>query len=351
MSLDPSTESVTTRKLQRVGSGTYTVSVPKEWADAHRLEAGNTVHLYTHTDGSIVVRSAERDGGSLESVRLEVDGTSSEVLRRTLRAAYAAGFAEVTLVPEESFTSEARRAVRSTATTLVGAAVSVEREDEVVVRSLLDTADVSVRQSVVQLQFVALSIHRRATEAFLAADAGAHAGLEEHYEEATRPFEMVSRHFDRSLISIRELDRLGTSRPALFDYHETARRLDRIAERGVRIARLARWLSGPLPESTAADVGRAAAASRDVVEAATGAVIEDGGFDAAHGAFDGWEGARSDVDALEQSLLDGSAELPGASTADAVVLGRAVAELEGTARDGRAVAEVALEAATRADRP
>jgi phosphate uptake regulator len=54
-----------TRKLQRVGGGIFTVSVPKEWATEHQLEPGTEVHLYTHRHGSIVQRSSRRDGGTL----------------------------------------------------------------------------------------------------------------------------------------------------------------------------------------------------------------------------------------------------------------------------------------------
>jgi phosphate uptake regulator len=42
-----------TRKLQRVGGGSFTVSVPKEWATEHQLEPRTEVHLYTHRDATV----------------------------------------------------------------------------------------------------------------------------------------------------------------------------------------------------------------------------------------------------------------------------------------------------------
>ena len=117
-----------TRKLQQVGGGTFTVSIPKDWATEHALEAGAEVHLYTHSDGSVVVRSAERDGGRLDAVTLDVDArldsadadadadavpavTPAPVVR-LLRAAGTVGFESVTLTSESGFTDEQWAAVK-----------------------------------------------------------------------------------------------------------------------------------------------------------------------------------------------------------------------------------------------
>ena len=45
-----------TRKIQQVGGGTYTVSIPAQWAKEHDIEATSTAYLYTYRDGSLVVR-------------------------------------------------------------------------------------------------------------------------------------------------------------------------------------------------------------------------------------------------------------------------------------------------------
>lgn len=45
-----------TRKLQRVGGGTYTLSLPEAWADERDLSAGMELRLFSHTAGPEVVR-------------------------------------------------------------------------------------------------------------------------------------------------------------------------------------------------------------------------------------------------------------------------------------------------------
>jgi phosphate uptake regulator len=378
-----------TRKLQQVGGGTFTVSIPKEWATEHALEAGAEVHLYTHSDGSVVVRSAARDGGHLDEARVDLgsedgpgigtdattadDADDTARVTRTLRAAQTAGFETVTLTRDEGFDDAQRRAARALASDLVGTDVVAEDDSELAVRNLLDAGDVSVRQSVVQLQFVACSVHRAATTALVEGDGEAADRLRDRRDEAERLFGMVARHCNRALTSLATVDRLGVSRPELFDYCETARHLRDVADAGVRIAAVAERLSDAPADPVAETVARLGARSRAVVEDAAGAVLEGTDIGAAHAALDDAERVAADVDAVEAALFagvdgatdptadaavatDGAGEtegspavgdLSGVSATDRLALARALDPLARTADHGGRVARVALRAAIR----
>ncbi|MEF8851984.1 MAG: AbrB/MazE/SpoVT family DNA-binding domain-containing protein [Haloarculaceae archaeon] len=376
-----------TRKLQQVGGGTYTVSIPKAWADEHALEAGMDLHLYTHADGSIVVRTAERDGDALASATVEVAGDAPELVERALVAAHAVGFETVTLRPDEAFTREQRRAARSVVRDLVGTDLLVEADDEITVQHLLDASTVSVRQSVVQLQFTALSVHREATAALLEGEVSAERARE-RAAEADRLARMVRRHAARSLTSFAELDRLGVSRTELFDYEATARALRRVAHEAVRTAEAAEGLSGPLPSEVGETVSETAAASRNVVEEATTAVLDGPDATAAHAALDRRDDAVTTVTAATDALFDASvtafdgavscpdgvpegdtrAATDDATSSDdsaasdggvtpedracarAAATGRVLDSVRRTAECGASVADVALQAAVRAER-
>lgn len=323
-----------TRKLQEVGGGTYTVSVPREWARGHRLDAGSELHLYTHLDGSLVVRVSRKDGGDLASTRITVDGRDPAAAERALRAAHAAGFDATTLVARESFADEGIRAVRSAVRNPVG-------------MEIVDESDVSIRQSLVQLQFVALSAHREATAALVDGDGdgGALERRRRHGDEAGRLCGMISRHFNRSLTSFEEVDRLGITRPTLFDYHATAGQLEGVAVRAVGVARAAERPTEPLPDGIAEDVRVAADAAGKAVEEATAAVLARSGVDAAHAALDGRDEALAGIEAIDRGLIDGAPS--DGSTAGMYVLGGALRDLARTAEHGGAIAEVAMRAATR----
>ncbi|WP_439027816.1 AbrB/MazE/SpoVT family DNA-binding domain-containing protein [Haloarchaeobius sp. DT45] len=338
-----------TRKLQTVGGGTYTVSIPKDWARENALEAGTEVHLFTHADGSIIVRSSDRDNGNLTRASIEIDGDDPELVTRALGAAHAIGFETVTLTPLESFTDEQRRAVRSLVGDLVGTELLVEEPEELTVQNLLDASDVSIRQSVVQLQFVALSVHRTAMRAFTGARDDVHDQLRERGDDVDRLSGMIARHFNRSLISLGEVDRLGISRPEMFDYHDTARQLERVSETGVELARVGDTLPEPVPDEVASDVERLADDARQVVDDATTAVLKGDEVEKAHAALDRRDDTLADIESMEQALFDASLESADLSATESCALVRGLDSLARTAECGGTIADVAVRASTRAE--
>lgn len=332
-----------TRKLQQVGGGTYTVSIPKEWAERHRFEAGSDVHLYAHDDGSIVLRSARKDGGALTSTRATVDGTGTRLVERALKATYAIGFETVVLEAPDGFTTDQRRTARSVTQALVGTEVVDETDDRIEVRDLLSPADVSIRQSLVQLQFVALSMHRDATEPLTGADHVETESIRRRDDEADRLFGMIARHFNRSLASLAEVDHLALTRPALFDYYLTARQLERVADHAVRIVAATNRTETPAPSEIADELASLADASRGVVEEATGAVLGDESSASPHDVLDRRDETVRRIAALDQVLFE-------RAPADAYAITRVLDSLTRTAECGGNVAEVAVQAAQRPGR-
>ncbi|WP_415379258.1 AbrB/MazE/SpoVT family DNA-binding domain-containing protein [Halosimplex sp. TS25] len=338
-----------TRKLQQVGGGTYTVSIPKDWANEHRLEAGMELYLTTHIDDSIVLRAAEKDVDDLGTATVAIDGDDPALVRRALRAAHATGFETVTLEPADAFTDEQCRVARGVVRNLVGTDLLVDSAEEITVQHLLDAANVSVRQSVVQLQYTALSIHRTATDALVDGDAEAHERLRARADEAERLSRMVARHASRSLVSLEEIDRLGLTRPTLFDYHATARHLETVARRGVGVARAAERLPDPLPDPVDENVREVATAARDVVDDATTAVLDDGDDLRETNALARYDDAVTGIDAIEGALFDDATAPFDGSTVAVVALARALDHLARTADAGVAVADVATRAAIRSE--
>ncbi|MFB6102109.1 MAG: PhoU domain-containing protein [Haloplanus sp.] len=329
-----------TRKLQKIGGSTYSVSLPKEWATEHRLEAGMPIHLYPHTDGSLVVRSAAQDGGPLSTTEIRLPRSDATAVARALRAAHAVGYDTITLRAPEPFSDDERRAARRLTQTMVGLSVVEETDDRITVENLLDPAEVSIRQSVIQLQFTALSMHRTAIDALSDAP-GDPDRLDGRDDEVDRLFAMITRHFNRSLTDFEEVDHLDVRRPELFDAYIAARQIERIADHAVRIGRLADRVDPDVSDEVLAAVTDLADASRDVVEAATGTVL-DPAVDPAHEALDRRDEVVDDAVALDRTLFERSP--PGA-----YALSRVLASLIRTAECGGNIAAVALRASARPD--
>lgn len=324
-----------TRKIQQVGGGTYTVSLPKEWATAADIEPGAVVALHSHIDGTLVVQTGVEEGDA-EPLTLSVDDAGSPSLERTLRAAYAAGIDSLELDLPDGVTEEANRRVDRIARTLTGVTVTESGEDAIQVRSLLDVEEVSITQSVRQLQFAALSAHREATAGLTAPTPQAPSG---QGGGTDRIAAMVDHYFQRGLDSLSVMDALGLTRPALFERWVTARELARVADHADRIAGVVDRLEAPVDDELAADVADLADRSRDLVRDAVALVLDDATFDAAQRLLDERDELVADIRAFDRRLFE---------TDDADYrLTHAVDALRRTAESAGTVAEVGLQSLLR----
>jgi phosphate uptake regulator len=325
-----------TRKIQQVGGGTYTVSIPVHWANEHDVGAGDTAYLYTHTDGSLVVRWNEREHSALSSTTLDVDGASPAAARRALDAAYAVGYHRIELRADGGPNDDVRKAVVDRARTLSGVGVSEEDGDGVVVQGLLDDAEVSVRQSVLQLRFTALSMHENALAAL-----GAPAVDVEHVldrtTESDRLARLLARQANRALVDRAVLDDVGLSRRQLAEYAVAARQLSLVAGEAAGIARRVQDHEHPPSEDATAALHDLGEAARNVVEDATDALVDGGDCEAAQAALDRADSVLADARSVERALVQ-------ESPSGAVHLVRVLDHLLRTAECGERVAAAALRA-------
>ncbi|MFC7204108.1 PhoU domain-containing protein [Haloferax namakaokahaiae] len=291
-----------TRKIQQVSNGTFTVSLPREWADAVGITTGTVVDLHTHIDGLLVVQPPGSDSHAVETVTLAVDDQRPANLEQTLRAAYLAGPDEIALTSESGFTAEQQHAVRSAVRNLVGVTITDESETHMRARNVLDANEVSVRQSVRQLQFVALSMHREATAALLGLESPA--AVVSRDDRADRLYQMTDRYFTRALARLDEVDALGETRQQLFYLHAVARAVERVADHAERIAAVAADIDDQLPDSIADDIDAIAHDARDAVETAVDAVFAGGSIPAARDVLETSERVQSDLDSLERRLFE-----------------------------------------------
>lgn len=321
-----------TRKIQQVGGGTYTVSLPKEWAELADISAGSVVDLHTHIDGLLVIQA--HDGGQDATPALDVCVPYDDhaCVERRLRAAYAAGAREIRLDAPDGLTDAQRRIIDRVTRNLTGVTVAEETETSITVRTLLDANEVSVVQSVRQLQFVTLSMYRDALAALTGETTVDRP--EDRDDQVDRLYAMIERHFERGLARLDEVDALGLTRSELFELWATARELERVGDHAERIATVAGQLDDPVDDQLAADIEAVAETAQAVVTDAVSVVVDDAGLDGARRALEGRDQVRSDVTDLDRRLFE-------ASDAD-YRLTRVLDSLERTAEHGGNVAELGL---------
>ena len=328
-----------TRKVQQVGGGTYTVSLPKEWAESEGVTPGTEVALSAHIDGTLVVRTEARERAPDGRVTVPV-GDDPDAVERLVRAGYAAGSTELRLDSPGGLSADQARALQRVGRGLTGVAIG-EDEEGVTVRTLVDPGEVSVRQSVRQLQYVALSMHRDAV-AGLAGAGMANPG--DRDDQADRLYALVERHLTRGLARLEEVDALGLDRTELFELWATARELERVADHAERVARTASDLGAGagVAEDPVGAIDDLACAARAVVEDAVGLVVDGRGLETAHEVLCARDRVRAEGETLDRRLF----EAEGVDYR----LTRVLDSVVRTAEHGGNIAEVGLQRALRRER-
>ena len=293
------------RKVQLSGGTTYTVSLPKAWARDHGIESGSLLYLSPSDDGTLIVRTDERveDADEWEAV-VDVRSFDDSILRELLAGLYVVGFDRIELRDRSGFDGDRRRAVTDAATGLSGLDVMEAADSRIVLRSLIDAGNVSIRKSVLRLRLVTLSMHRDATAAVVEGDAGLADRVIERDAEADRLFAMVTRYFRRSLSDLRIVEKLGHSRAELYELYYVARQLERVGDHAEKTARVAADRTEPPAEPFAEDLRTSADRARSIVERASDVILSGTDVGAATRALGDRDELVADVETIQRALYD-----------------------------------------------
>ncbi len=331
-----------TRKVQLTGGSTYTVSLPKQWADEHSIEAGRRLYLHPNGDASLIVRAAPPEESETTTARVAVDSYTEDNLRRTVQALYAVGLDEFTLTVSDVFSTSQRRVATSAATNLIGLEALEETDTRIVFRNLLSDDTRSVRQSVLQLEYVTIWMHRNAVMALANGDTEQAEHVIDRDDEADRLFGLVNRHFRRALTSMSEIEQLGFDRPTMFEYYTTARQLERVADHAEKIATITLRVDDPSTVDSLDELVSLAHQSRDIVINAASVLLGSGSVEQAYTALTVRDQLLEAIDPLDRTLHDSSAS-------DTYLLALVLDSVRRTAEYGGNVAEAMIQASVRSE--
>jgi len=326
-----------TRKVQVTGGSTYTVSIPKEWANENDVEAGSRVAFHPEGDSLVLTPATddERTEGSID-----VAGLHDEELRRIVMTMYVSGFDIITFQADR-ITTDQRRTIREATQGLVGLEVLEETGDRVVVRDLLDSSELSVHNAVDRMRLISASMLEDAVTALAEDDADLARDVIHRDDDVDRLYMVVSRIFRSTLRSPKEAVELGLPREVSFDYHSSARQLERIADHATKIAHLSLELESTPPENVVESLQALRAAAAEVIDDATAALVADDTEEATRLA----NGARERVQELDSDARGIDELLRELDPARAQMLGLIVDSLSRAADYGGNIAETALQKA------
>jgi phosphate uptake regulator len=330
-----------TRKVQLSGGTTYTVSLPKQWAQEHDISAGSVLSLHPNGDGSLLVEASANRSGTDHETRVDIATDSEAALQQRIRALHAVGFDTVTLVDKTGHTDGRRAVVEDAVAELSGFELLSATDTRMQLTNLIDAENVDVRKSALRLRLLMLAMHRDAVDAVLSDDSALADRVVGRDSEADKLFALVTRHFRRALTNLQEVEKLDYSRDELFEYYYACRQFERVADHAVKIARFANDPDATVPEVLADRLDAIAADSRKVVDTAADVVLSDAGIEAAHSALERHHSLQGDISQLDRDLYAHD------DPAEAYVAGLLLDSVRRTAEYGVNIAGIAVQQTVR----
>ncbi len=130
-----------TRRVQRTGSSSLSITLPKAWTDSMNLQTGDTLRFRDLGEGRLEISPA-RAGTSSDRrqrlLRIDASGAPPKLLARLLIGAYITGQDQILVTARSGLTAEQRQEVRRTVAHVLGMTVVEEESGAVEVQNFVD---------------------------------------------------------------------------------------------------------------------------------------------------------------------------------------------------------------------
>jgi phosphate uptake regulator len=332
----PGTPLMETRKVQVTGGSTFTVSLPKDWATDNGVSGGSVVEFHPEDDALLLTPRSEEE--KVEGT-LDIGGLEGRDLMRAVVTMYVSGFDIITL-ESARVTAAQRRTIRDAVQSLVGLEVIGETSERVRLQDLLDSSELSLHNAITRMRLVATSMLADSVTALVENDDDLAADVVQRDDDVDRLWSMVSRVFRSVLRDPSAAAEVGLDRETCFDYHSSARQLERIADHATKIATHAQELDEISADAAPGLEGLHDGAA-EVIEMAMDALLEEDSDEATRMA----NAARRRIEEIDGEAREVDAHIRELDPQQAQLLGLVVDSLTRSADYGGNVAETALQKA------
>jgi len=262
-----------TRKLQKTGGSTFTVSLPKRWVLGANLKAGDAVFVDALGDGGLVLRPTPATAQATRTKVIEAgEGEARDHLLRKLIGAYVSGYDSIEVRFKPAAGPLVRRVAREFTRMVIGPEVLEETRTSLVLQDLSNPAEMNAEKTLRRMYMTARAMHEDALEVLRTRDATLAKDVEQRDEDVDRLYWMVAKQY-----SIAHLAGPTTAadwrRTGIHNYRLVAKLLERIADHAERIATAGAALEGDLERRLLKDLQAASQAALSILDGAFRALM------------------------------------------------------------------------------
>lgn len=211
------------RRVQLTGGATYTVSLPKDWAQAYSIKEKDTVKMEWRPSGSLMLSPAQQKEVTRREISLMVDDIPVGSLVDHLVAAYIASTDRIRLHAKDGFSREHMSRIRRFIKMTAGFEIMEETDTSMDLLNLLNVAEMPIQSSINRMYLQLTSIIRDIADVF----SGEDVSLLEDVDDRERELDSIQLFIERQV-------------GALLESHRISNELDIDRRRAVQMANLAK---------------------------------------------------------------------------------------------------------------
>jgi len=170
----PAGESMESRKIQKVGAATLTVSLPKEWADQRNLKKGDQVFLVQEGEALLILPGPLAEERARASSEVVVDADLCDepgMLERVIVGNYVLGKDKILIRATQRLRSGHQDEVRTAIRRLMGIGIIEESPARVLLHASIDPSNYPVETLLKRLYNLASTMLTESFEALARGDA------------------------------------------------------------------------------------------------------------------------------------------------------------------------------------
>jgi phosphate uptake regulator len=226
------------RRVQKTGTSTLTVSLPKEWADSSNLKAGDQVSMAIQPDGTIILDTNTDKRREVLTKEIWTNGEeSAEHLTRKLIGAYLVGYNVIAVRSKERMEPSTKGAVREFSRLAIGPEIVEETANSVIMHDLSDPVELPLEKCIRRMHLIVRSMHADAVEALRLEDRGLAEDVIDRDTDVDRLYWMAMKQNNLVARDRKMGERMGIDIFGSNDLMLVARGIERIGDHAVRIAR------------------------------------------------------------------------------------------------------------------
>jgi phosphate uptake regulator len=232
------------RKLQKTGGATYTVSLPKKWVQKAGLKEGDQIFITFVQDGSLILNHTPFDKKLYRTkvITLAEKETPEHILRQLI-GVYLAGYSLIEIRSKERITPTVRRAIREFTRKVIGPEIIEETINTAVLQDISDPTELPLDKSLRRMYLVVRAMHDDALVAIKERDSTLAEDIISRDSEIDKLYWVIAKQYNMIVRDPKLAEKLGGDTGKNLNYKLAAKILERIGDHAAKIAQEVKNLS------------------------------------------------------------------------------------------------------------